>query len=613
MKTISNLQTIEIKSNEELTNTERIYRDNLDNEFMPWAKNTSFSEVVNNILKDKDGPWENPLYYTISTHRASFGIQNICFSANEFFNQSKSFYDIDVISISAVVKGSKIELRCLVRPYTNNFSFEGFFDYIGDVVEEKIEEYKPESGKLIIPDEIKNFKITPEMQAEHDKNYKLQGEAYRNATKEVPFLNQIDHYTPKKIPTPMDSTDLIYDLKTSDRKISTVSTYEQFTKVFEDVMSYVNGVEYYHYVNVILGEGKTEEAFLQDLKRYVEDYYVKRGKFNEEDVPILMSKLYRSLFKLYVIQDLVDDPNVTDIKITGPDAIRARIKGKAYMSNIHFIDRNDYLRFINMIALRNRISQNVPSQTFTDINDERYIIRFSITAEYVNSVMWPYLHVRKIDRHKLLAPELIEAGMFDEKLRDYLLDCGKNSRGVVFCGPPGSGKTVCLNWFLEEAYEQSAEILVIQENDELFCYRKGVMFQHVVNYARENQQPVSLEQLGKLALVAGANVFIIGEAKGAEICSAITLSNSGCRTAITIHSNSSTDTIDKMADLAMRGYATDYTQAKRMLRSFQTIVYLEDFKIREISEITGFNEETQDMTYRYIYRDPNWKNRGIGR
>ena len=106
-----------------------------------------------------------------------------------------------------------------------------------------------------------------------------------------------------------------------------------------------------------------------------------------------------------------------------------------------------------------------------------------------------------------------------------------------------------------------------------------------------------------MALVSGANVFVIGEAKGAEIVSAITLSNSGCRTAITIHAQSSTDTIDKMVDLALRGsHNITYDQAKRMVKSFQTIVYMEDFQIKEISEILGYDEEKKDMIYRSIYR-----------
>ena len=39
-----------------------------------------------------------------------------------------------------------------------------------------------------------------------------------------------------------------------------------------------------------------------------------------------------------------------------------------------------------------------------------------------------------------------------------------------------------------------------------------------------------------------------------------------------------------------------------MIKSFQTIVYMEDFQIKEISEIIGYDEEKKDMIYRRIYR-----------
>lgn len=601
-----NITTKKIKDAETLLQVDLKYRSGKDiTEFIPYANGVSYMDIARDIVTDKKGSWATPLYFTASKHSITHGMTKICIEASEYIREmtEKENIDLDVLSISACIIKGHIFLYILVRDYSGPFDFGGFFNRIGDpIMEIETEAAGPATGKLIIPEEIKNFQYTEEEIIAHKEEYEKQCRIFESSTKEHPLLNTIEKYTPKRLPMPEDTIDMIYDLRTKDQELKTVLPYEKFNRIFQDVLTYVNGVEYYRYVAVMQGDEK-EEKFMAYLESYVETTYVNPGILPKEDVDAMMSKLYRALFQFYVVQDLIDDPMVTDIKITAPDSIRARVKGKAYMSNINFIDTKDFCRFVNGIAIRNRIDQNVPEQTFTDQRDDNYALRLSITAEYVNSPGWPYLHIRKINRKKLMAPDLIAAGMFDEKIRDYLLDCGKNSRGVVFAGPPGSGKTVALNWFLEDAYEQSAEILVIQENDELFCYRKGVMFQHVVNYPKDDQQmPVSLEALGQLALVAGANVFVIGEAKGAEICSAITLSNSGCRTAITIHSPSSTETIDKMADLAMRGYARDIDQAKKMLRSFQTIVYMQDFKVQEISEIVGYDDAKHEMIYKYIYR-----------
>lgn len=603
-----NVRCFQAIDRQRLEKLEEDWRDLNGTEVLPFAQNqTSFTEIAENIIPDKDGPWKHPLVMIISTHYSNDGVNTLCNKAHSFLMKQSKDNPLDILSITAGMKKNDLLLRILIRPYKNIPDMSLFFDEIGENIIKSKKTQSKTSGKLIIPDDVKNHVYSKKQIEEHEKKYKNQIEsAYNKATAELPFLNQIDTYIPKELPNPEDTNELIYDLQTKDMQITTMSSYEKFNQTFKEVMTYVNGIEYYEYMSIMAVSGyeryDLEQQFMDKVKVYVMERYVDKGFFPVEDIPKLMEKLYRSLFQMYVIQDLIDDPLVTDIKITAPNSIRARVRGKAYISNITFIDGADYLRFIKGVSVRNGISLNVPAQTFTDEKDENYILRFSVTAAYVNSVPWPYLHIRKIARKKMMAQELIDAGMMDEKLRDYLLDCGKNSRGVVFAGPPGSGKTVILNWFLEEAYEQSAEILVIQENDELFTNRKGVMFQHVVNYPKEGEVACSLEDLGKLALVAGANVFVIGEAKGGEICSAITLSNSGCRTALTIHSPSSVETVDKMADLAMRGIAQSYEQAKRSLKSFQTIVYLQDFKIQEISEIIGYNEQKKDMEYKYIYK-----------
>ena len=57
-----------------------------------------------------------------------------------------------------------------------------------------------------------------------------------------------------------------------------------------------------------------------------------------------------------------------------------------------------------------------------------------------------------------------------------------------------------------------------------------------------------------------------------------------------------------MADLAMKGDYKDPIQAKKNIKSFQTMVYLEGFKIKEIAEIIGYDDDTNEMQYRYIYK-----------
>ena len=608
-----NIKAFNVSSDEGLQNIEKTYRpyyhreDNVE-EAVPWAIGTPYVEIASTIIPDRSGTkWTNPVFFIRTWHKQNHSIRELCNAASNYLRARKEKgEDFDILSLQSAIDDGNVVLNILVRSYDDkDFDFRGFFDYIGEDIENKESEVDElaVSGELVIPDEIRDKIPTKEDQIKYksSEEYKHQDDVLKNASPEHPFLNSISEYMPREIRNPMDYIDPIYDMRSAEQNIATVTKYEDFDRVFKEIMRYVNGVEQMHYFNVIKGDER-EDTFLGFIKDYIITEYVNPGILKIEDVPLLLKKLNKALFQLYIIQDMIDNPDITDINITGPDAIRVRIKGDTYLSNVTFVDEDDYNRFIEVLYIRNDLLRSAPSQTFTDKRDDNYILRFTVSAAYVNSNPWAYLHIRKIARKKLLGDDLVRLGFMTDKVKNYLLDCAKTSRGVVFAGAPGSGKTVGLNWFLEEGYEHSADILVIQENDELFAYRKGIKFQHVVNYTSDNGRPIDLEELGRLALVAGANVFIIGEAKGGEICSAITLSNSGCRTAITIHSPSSTETIDKMADLAMRGYAQNQEQAMRMLKSFQTVVYLEKFGISEISEITGYNEEKHCIEYRCIYR-----------
>lgn len=596
----------------ELEAAEKLFRKFPDSEFVPYSMNrTSWKEVVGKVVPDKTGDnvlaenWKHPLLVTQSKHVTTIGVEELIRQANSFLlEQVEKGHKMDILSITAGVDGNQLSLTTLLRPYNTPIRIKNIYKFLGED-SLRIEPTSDEKKSKLLAPESAFRRISKEEKDAHKQIVKLQEVTLNNATSDKPFLNQLESYSFSKL-TEMDPrTELEYDLRTKDMDIQLNTSYDNFIEIFQEVMQYITRNKRDNYYSVLKNKDE-EKSFFSVVDAHIKKHYTSTRRLPEEDLPALMAKLRRALFDLYIVQDLIDDPMITDVKITDPKSIRVRVHGKAYLSNITFIDAEDYFRFIQGVAVSNNIDLSVPSQTFTDETDDNYILRFSLTAPYITSTGYPIIHIRKIPRKKPMSEELMAAGMFDEKIKNYLIDQSINKgKSIVFAGPPGSGKTTALNWFLEDGYESSAEILVIQENDELFSYRKGVMFEHVVLNPQRGELPCTLEDLGKMALVAGANVFVIGEAKGGEISSAITLSNSGCRTAITIHSQSSKDTIDKMADLAMRGTANiTYDQAKRMIKSFQIIVYMEDYQVKEISEIIGYDEDKKDMIYRSIYEAP---------
>lgn len=172
-------------------------------------------------------------------------------------------------------------------------------------------------------------------------------------------------------------------------------------------------------------------------------------------------------------------------------------------------------------------------------------------------------------------------------------------KGRIFL-TKNSGKTTALNAFIEYI-PKTRETLVIQENDELYTEQSGFMFKHV-SHGFQGEPICTLEDLGKMALVEGCNEFIIGEVKGGEMRYAMTLLNAGGYAALTVHSTNAYETMDKLADLVKYGSSYSFDEARRMLKTFDTVVYMEGFKIREILEVDGYDDDTHNYNYINIYR-----------
>ncbi len=423
------------------------------------------------------------------------------------------------------------------------------------------------------------------------------------ATFDVPLLNRDEEYVSEANRTEKDDVALSFDTSSALRQRTHLSQ-SRFEAIYRETVKYFTIQEKYYFKQLQSGD-KPAKDFEMRCAQYLKTNF--KEMQNANDFNVMMNRIMLAIFKYDVLQPLIDHPDTSDIKVCGPDDIRVRIKGEAYKSNANFMDVDDLQRFVDGLAIRNKVNiMGLPTITFTDTHDENYILRFSVSSPFVNAVDYPYLHIRKVPKSKPFFDDLIKRKMLTPKVKAYLIDRAKLSRGIVFAGPPGSGKTTALNAFIEHI-PKTRETLVIQENDELQTKQSGFMFKHV-SHGFMGEPVCTLEDLGKIALVEGCNEFIIGEVKGGEMRYAMTLINAGGYAALTVHSTNAYETLDKLADLVKYGSSYTFQEARRMLKTFDTVVYMEGYKIREILEVAGYNDETDTYNYIPIYkyqRDPN--------
>lgn len=69
-----------------------------------------------------------------------------------------------------------------------------------------------------------------------------------------------------------------------------------------------------------------------------------------------------------------------------------------------------------------------------------------------------------------------------------------------------------------------------------------------------------------------------------------------------VHSPSSEEAINKLADYVM--YASKYSRSEAlyMLKELQVVVFMKNFKVAEISEVIGWDYEKKDLKYRTVFR-----------
>lgn len=342
---------------------------------------------------------------------------------------------------------------------------------------------------------------------------------------------------------------------------------------------------------------KTLDDFRTDVRDFCKQYYE-----HEPNVEEIIEQLITNLFGYSVITQFINDPDITDIRILDWDKINIKKNGLRMSSNISFESKDHYKRFIESVITRNQINASTINAItrFTDNTTSKdFILRFTLITSFLTSDKQYKLLIRKVPINFYTMDDLVERHMMKPEMKDYLISRWKEG-SILICGANSSGKTTLLN-ALKEEIPQSSSVLVIQQAEELTSKNHpDMIFLHSVEGRGESEAKYDLKDLSVAGLTMDIEYFIIGEIKGAEANYMLNTAYTGHTCAATIHAGSSRTGIDKLIDYALwEGSYRKPELLQMMAECFKTVIFMKDFKVTEISEVTGIRDG--EIEYKTTY------------
>ena len=283
------------------------------------------------------------------------------------------------------------------------------------------------------------------------------------------------------------------------------------------------------------------------------------------------------------IQHLLETDTVSEIMVNPDSTVWIEEDGQIqFLSGIHFAD-GALLTGLEVIANKfgKKLDADSPILNLRLPDGSRVA---ALIPPVVNPA--PLLTIRKFTSRNFTMADLVEREMLTVQQAAVLAESVRRGDNILISGGTSSGKTTLLN-VLADCIPVAERILILEDTAELHIRKPHVVCAEAQLDTHKTQ--IGFGDLLKAALRHRPDRIIVGEIRGAEARIFLDALNTGHRGSLsTIHSNSATDAISRLAAMALRGQATGdlATTRAEAERSLDRIVHVtRDGGIRRVAEI----------------------------
>lgn len=334
----------------------------------------------------------------------------------------------------------------------------------------------------------------------------------------------------------------------------------------------------------------SDEAILDIIDRAIiakgrENYISLQEKHN------LRTEIFNAIRRLDILQELLEDEEITEIMVNGPGDIFIEKKGRICRWEKEFESREKLEDVIQQIVSKvNRMINETNPIADVRLEDGS---RVNVVLPPV-AINGPIVTIRRFPQNPITVSELVQIGSLTEESADFLKKLVQARYNIFISGGTGAGKTTFLN-ALSGYIPSDERIITVEDSAELQIQNiPNLVRLEVRNANTEGKNEINIRALIKSALRMRPDRIIVGEVRdeaAIDMIQAMCTGHDGSLS--TGHANGPEDMLARLETLVLMGMDIPLAAVRNQIASAVDIIIqlgrLRDKSRRtlSISEVTG--------------------------
>lgn len=315
-------------------------------------------------------------------------------------------------------------------------------------------------------------------------------------------------------------------------------------------------------------------------------------------------EIFDAIRRMDILQELVEEEEVTEIMINGTQGIFIERKGRLLQWDKNFASKEKLEDVIQQIVAKCNRAVNEASPIVDARLENGARVNIVLAPVALNG---PIVTIRRFPSHPIGMTDLLAYGSLTNEAAQDLEKWVKAGYNIIISGGTGSGKTTFLN-ALSQYIPSTDRVITIEDSAEL-------QLQGIPNLVRletrdskgEGTTAITIRDLIRSSLRMRPDRIIVGEVRGSEAIDMLQALNTGHDGSLsTGHANSATDMLMRLETMVLMGMDLPLNAVRRQIASGVDIIVqlgrLRDKsrKVLEIVEITGY--ENGEIVTRPLYQ-----------